>query len=68
MKDFALIGSDPYFAEVGEGNLEWEAILEAARRAGVRWYIVEQDQPFPGRDIFDSLALSFENMREMGLS
>lgn len=29
----------------GEGSLDWEAILAAARAAGAEWYIVEQDNP-----------------------
>jgi sugar phosphate isomerase/epimerase len=29
----------------GAGALDWEAILAAARAAGVEWYIVEQDNP-----------------------
>lgn len=33
------------FAAVGQGVLDWDAILPAASAAGVRWYIVEHDQP-----------------------
>jgi sugar phosphate isomerase/epimerase len=33
------------FAAVGQGVLDWEAILPAAAAAGVQWYIVEHDQP-----------------------
>ena len=33
------------FAAVGEGVLDWNAILPAAARAGVQWYIVEHDHP-----------------------
>jgi len=55
------------FAEVGEGNLNWPAILSAAAESGVRWYLVEQDECY-GRDPFESLAISFRNLRAMGLS
>ncbi|QWF16587.1 sugar phosphate isomerase/epimerase family protein [Lysobacter capsici] len=34
------------FAAVGKGVLDWNAILPAAARAGVRWYIIEHDHPF----------------------
>lgn len=54
------------FAEIGEGNLNWPAILKEAQAGGVEWYIVEQDNCF-GRDPFESLAISFNNLREMGL-
>lgn len=33
------------FAAVGQGVLDWRAILPAAADAGVQWYIVEHDQP-----------------------
>jgi len=54
-------------AEIGEGNLNWPAILEAARAGGVEWYLVEQDDCY-GRDPFESLAISYRNLREMGFS
>ena len=44
MKDRA-VGSPPHDAPVGEGSLPFPAIIEAARAAGVEWYIVEQDEP-----------------------
>ena len=52
-------------AEVGEGNLNWPEILDACREAGVEWYAVEQD--ICQRDPFESLAISYKNLREMGL-
>lgn len=33
------------FAAVGQGVLDWNAILPAAAEAGVQWYIIEHDQP-----------------------
>jgi len=33
------------WAAVGEGVLNWDEILPAARDAGAQWYIVEHDQP-----------------------
>ncbi|MCW2066152.1 UNVERIFIED_ORG: sugar phosphate isomerase/epimerase [Stenotrophomonas maltophilia] len=33
------------FAAVGQGVLDWKAILPAAAKTGVQWYIVEHDQP-----------------------
>ena len=54
------------FAEIGEGNLNWPAIMDAAREGGVEWYLVEQDDCY-GRDPFESLAISYKNLREMGL-
>ena len=52
--------------EIGDGNLNWPAIVEACRYAGVKWYIVERDSGL--LDPFDSLQRSIINMREtMGL-
>jgi sugar phosphate isomerase/epimerase len=56
----------PVMAEVGEGNLNWPAILDACNDAGVAWYIVEQD--LCQRDPFESLAISLGNLRAMGLT
>jgi sugar phosphate isomerase/epimerase len=52
--------------EVGEGNLNWSAILKAAKSAGVKWFIIEQDTCY--RDPFDSLETSLKNLREMGVN
>jgi sugar phosphate isomerase/epimerase len=55
-----------HFAEIGEGNMNWPAIITAAKESGVEWYIVEQDECYE-RDPFESLAISYRNLRAMGL-
>lgn len=40
-EDFAAHG----FADAGAGILDWDAILPAARAAGVEWLVVEHDHP-----------------------
>lgn len=65
LKDMAMDGRTQLFAEVGEGNLNWPAILEACKEAGVEWYIVEQDTC--QRDPFESLGISLRNLKGMGL-
>ncbi len=65
-KDMCMKGSEQRFAEVGEGNLNWPSILEACKSTGVEWYIVEQDNCYE-RDPFESLKISFNNMRAWGL-
>lgn len=52
--------------EVGSGNLNWPAILDACRDAGTQWYIVERDSGT--LDPFESLKVSLENLKTMGLS
>jgi sugar phosphate isomerase/epimerase len=66
LKDMAIKPSrEQYMAEVGVGNLNWPGIIEACRKAGVKWYIVEQDTCY--RDPFDSLKTSLENLKGMGV-
>jgi len=65
VKDMAMRGREQLYAEVGEGNLDWEGIIAAAQDAGVKWYIVEQD--ICQRDPFESLEISFNNLKKMGL-
>jgi sugar phosphate isomerase/epimerase len=65
LKDMAMQGNKQLYAEVGEGNLEWDSILAACKRAKIEWYIIEQDTC--QRDPFDSLGLSLKNLKAMGL-
>jgi len=68
LKDMTVTpGGEQRFAEVGEGNLNWVAILQAASDGGVEWYLVEQDNCY-GRDPFESLAMSYRNLKAMGLA
>ncbi len=68
LKDMAITPErEPIFAEIGEGNLNWPAILEAADDGGVEWYLIEQDDCY-GRSPFESLAISYRNLKAMGLS
>lgn len=55
------------FAEVGEGNLNWPAIITAGKGAGVEWYIVEQDNAY-GKSPFDCIETSLKHLREFGLT
>jgi len=63
LKDYG-VGPDgkPFFAEIGNGNLDWPAIISTAEASGTEWFIVEQDV-CPG-DPFESLAISFRFIKE----
>jgi sugar phosphate isomerase/epimerase len=65
LKDMAMLDGEQIMAEVGEGNLDWAGILDAAKAAGTVWYLVEQDRC--QRDPFESLAISLKNLKAMGL-
>lgn len=51
----------PIYAAVGEGNLDWDSIIPAAKSAGTEVWIVEQD--VCPRDPFDCLRSSYEFLR-----
>ena len=58
-KDMTVVGREQRFAEIGAGNLNWPAIIDACKVSGVEWVIVEQDNSY-GRDPFDCLKESYE--------
>lgn len=53
------------FAEVGEGNLDMKGIIEAGLASGSQYFLIEQDQTY-GRDPFECLKISADNLRKMG--
>jgi len=67
LKDWRMIAGEPAWAEIGEGNLNWPAILAACKAAGVKTYIVEEDECPVTKDPFKSIEISFKNLRKMGL-
>ena len=65
MKDFGVSGKrERVFREIGRGNLEWEPIVKAAKKAGCRWYVVEQDRDWINSDPFEALKISFDYIKE----
>jgi sugar phosphate isomerase/epimerase len=65
LKDMVMLNDQQTMAEIGEGNLNWPSILQACREGGVEWYAVEQD--VCQRDPFESLKISYTNLKAMGL-
>jgi sugar phosphate isomerase/epimerase len=53
------------FAEVGEGNLDFPSIIDAARAAGAQYLLVEQDELY-GRTVWEALQTSYDNLVAMG--
>lgn len=53
------------FAEVGEGNLPIKECIEAGLAGGSEYFLIEQDDTY-GRDPFDSLKISKDNLTAMG--
>lgn len=44
------------FAPIGQGSVDWTALLAAARKAGVDWYVLEDESPTPAAHLAASLA------------
>lgn len=51
-------------AEIGEGNLNWDEIIQACDEAGAQWALVEQDRC--ERDPFESMKISYEYLTKKG--
>ncbi|NRA36531.1 MAG: hypothetical protein HRU15_00180 [Planctomycetes bacterium] len=67
LKDKEVIAgsNDSRIAAIGEGTLDWDAIIPVCEQAGVDWYCVEQDQCY--RDAFDCIRSSFDYLSSKGL-
>ena len=53
------------FAEVGEGTLPVKECIQAGLEGGSEYFLIEQDDTY-GRDPFDSLRISRDNLIAMG--
>lgn len=53
------------FAEIGEGNLDFKAIIESGLETGAKYLIIEQDDTY-GKDPYECLKLSRDNLIKMG--
>jgi len=69
LKDMAVVRDEngvvvPAITEVGNGNLNWDRILEAAQKAGVKYYVIEQDSDWIDGDPFKSLEFSVNFLKK----
>jgi len=58
LKEFGIVENQIKMLEIGSGNLDWKAIVSAAKKSGAEWFIIEQD--VCRIDPFDSLKMSLE--------
>ena len=65
LKDMEISHQEQRMAPVGQGNLNWEEILAVCEETGVQYGLVEQDYTY-GRDPFDEMRPSLENLKKMG--
>lgn len=54
------------FAPVGEGNLDWNSIINFCKNKNVKSYAIEQDECY-GRDEFDCVKSSFDFLKNLGV-
>ena len=66
-KDMVIFEGQARFAEIGEGNLDWPAIIAACQAGGCEYAFIEQDDCYD-RSPLESLEISYRNLAEMGLS
>jgi sugar phosphate isomerase/epimerase len=59
--------SNVQFAEVGEGNLDFPAIIRTATDIGAAYLLVEQDERY-GRTALECLQTSYDNLVGMGFA
>ncbi len=64
-KDYTIVDNEIVLTEVGEGNLNWPGILKACSETDLHWYVVEQDRC--SRDPFESIRISYENLKSWGV-
>ncbi len=62
LKDMGRDEKGPFITEIGNGGIWWEGVIETAVKAGVKYFVVEQDI-CPG-DPFESIAKSAEYLKK----
>lgn len=55
------------FAELGEGSLDIQEIIEAGLESGVKYFLIEQDDTY-GKDPYDCLKTSGDYLQKLGYS
>ena len=61
-KDYKIVDRTRRFAEIGQGNLNWDKIIDACRETSVPYIVIEQDADYV--DPFESLAISFDFLQK----
>ena len=60
-----VFGMLEQFAEVGEGCLDMKSIIDTGLESGSEYFMIEQDMTY-GRDVYESLAISRDNLIRLG--
>jgi len=67
LKDLGVVGKEQQMRPVGEGNINFDAVIAAAYDANCEFALVEQDHTY-GEDPFDCLARSYKYLNSLGLN
>ena len=63
LKDWSLIGGEFCFRAIGQGRINWPAVIKECKKGGTHTFIVEQDSCKATNDPFKSMAISREYLR-----
>lgn len=63
LKDMKRTPEGPTYAEIGEGNINFEGIIKTAKSVGIEHFFVEQDTC--KGDPLESVRISLENLRKL---
>ena len=66
-KDTTIIKGETKWMSIGQGNLDWKAIIAACKKIGVQDVIVEQDGDWINNDPFKALEISYKFLSGLGL-
>ncbi len=59
-KDMSIVNDRQCFAAVGQGNMNFDRIVEACSKNGIKYHMVEQDSVPEGSDPFECLESSYK--------
>ena len=66
LKDWGIKDNNPEWRSIGEGGINWPAVLKACKASGTTDFIIEQDECKDTGCPFNSLARSLKNLNAMG--
>jgi len=52
---------------VGQGNIDFSALLKKKELAGMKFALVEQDETYDGMTAFEAIKKSRQGMKDLGL-
>lgn len=61
LKDMCVINNESRMTEMLTGNINFDAIMDASLKVGLKWHFVEQDNVY--MDAFESMKISHDNLK-----